>query len=89
MADIRRFFEDWVSAYEEFRQEPEEVVDLGNEVIFAVLRQNARPVGSSGRVQLRYAAVLAWAGGTIERITNYPDIDEARAAAERLSEERG
>jgi len=27
--------------------------------------------------------------GKIARITNYTDIDEARAAAERLAEERG
>jgi hypothetical protein len=33
--------------------------------------------------------VLTWLDGAIERATNYFDIDEARAAAERLAEERG
>ncbi|MGA8364525.1 MAG: hypothetical protein WB709_08385 [Solirubrobacteraceae bacterium] len=30
-----------------------------------------------------------WEGGKIARITNYTDIDEARAAAERLAQEWG
>jgi hypothetical protein len=30
-----------------------------------------------------------WEDGLIVRVTNYTDIDEARAAAERLAEERG
>jgi hypothetical protein len=34
---------------------------------------------------------MTWRDGLIERITDYPesDIDQARAAAERLAEERG
>jgi hypothetical protein len=30
-----------------------------------------------------------WEDGKIARITNYTGIDEARAAAERLAQERG
>jgi hypothetical protein len=30
-----------------------------------------------------------WAEGSIGRFTTYTDIDEARAAAERLAQERG
>jgi hypothetical protein len=33
--------------------------------------------------------VGVWVDGLIERTTNYTDIDEARADAERLAEERG
>jgi hypothetical protein len=40
-------------------------------------------------VQLRYASVVEWSNNLIARNTTYPDIDEARAAAERLAEERG
>jgi hypothetical protein len=32
---------------------------------------------------------MDWSDGLIVRNTTYPDIDEARAAAERLAEERG
>jgi ketosteroid isomerase-like protein len=54
-----------------------------------VLVQKGRPVRSSGEVQLRYGTVSVWEDGKIARITNYTDIDEARAAAERLAQERG
>jgi ketosteroid isomerase-like protein len=88
-AEIRRFFEDWLDAYEEFEVELEESLDLGNGVAFAVVVQRGRPVGSTGRVQLRYATTSIWVDGTIARQTNDIDIDEARAAAERLAEGRG
>jgi len=88
-AAIRGFFEDFVSSYEEFEVVAEEIVDLGNGVIYSILRQRGRPVGSSGEVRLRFASVGLTLNGLFLRATAYPDIDEARAAAERLAEERG
>ena len=88
IAAIRGFYEDWIDAYEEFEIEPEEILDLGNGVVVVVIRQNARPVGSTGHVGVRYTAVAVWVEGMIVRNTNYPDIDEAHAAAERLAQER-
>ena len=87
-AAIRGFFKDWVAAYDEFEVEAEEILDLGNGVTFAVFVQRGRPNGSSGEVTIRYAAVGVWAGALLRRATNYGDIDEARAAAERLAQER-
>ena len=86
---IRGFYEDASSSYEEIHVEAEEVIDLGNGVTLAVLIAKGRPVGSSGEVRRRWAAVAIWTNGVIEREMNYTDIDEARAAAERLAEERG
>ena len=88
-AAARGFIQDWWTSYEESEFEAEETLDLGNGVGFRVLVQKGRPVGSSGEVQLRYGAVSVWDDGKIARMTNYTDIDEARAAAERLAEERG
>jgi ketosteroid isomerase-like protein len=85
---IRGFFEDWLASYEDFDQVIEEFRDLGG-VTFAVPLQRARPWGSSGSVEVRYAAVGTWGDGFVERFTVYTDIDESRAAAERLAEERG
>src|SRR5205807_3203422 len=48
LAAIREHSEDWMGSYEEFEIEIEEALDLGNGVVFAVVRQNARPVGSTG-----------------------------------------
>jgi hypothetical protein len=38
---------------------------------------------------MRYASVNSQGGRLFERITNYLDIDVARAAAERVAESRG
>jgi ketosteroid isomerase-like protein len=86
---IRGFAEDWLGAYEEFEMKAEERHDLGNGVTFSVIRQNARPTASQGHVATRYAAVAVWVDGMIVRATQYADLDEARAAAERLAKERG
>jgi ketosteroid isomerase-like protein len=87
-AAIRGVLEDWLDAYDEFEFEPEQVHDLGNGVVFAVARQNARPVGSTGYVQMHQGNVFVWVEGMIERFAAYLDPAEARAAAERLAEER-
>jgi ketosteroid isomerase-like protein len=76
-------------SYTDMEWNAEEIRDLGNAVTFAVILQRGRVVGSSGFVQLRYASVAVWRDGLIVRNTTYTDIDEARAAAERLAEERG
>ena len=87
-AAIRSFLEDWFGAYEELEFGLEEVRDLGNGVVFAVVTQNGRLVGSAGHVRQREGWVYVWVRGLIARLT-ISDIDEARAAAERLAEERG
>jgi ketosteroid isomerase-like protein len=86
---IRAFFEEWWSAYDDHESEAEEIQDLGNGVAFAVFVQRGRPVDSTGWVEFRDARVMIWADGLIERTTAFLDIDEARAAAERLARERG
>jgi len=87
-AAMRGFWEDWLSSYEDWELQTVEVQDLGNGVTFAVLDQRGRLVDSSGEIELRYASVIEWENGKIARITNYTDIDEARATAERLAQER-
>jgi ketosteroid isomerase-like protein len=85
---VLAFVEDWNGAYEEFELVLEEVLDLGNEVVFAVVLQRARLTNSAAEVRMRYASVNSRAGELFERITNYLDIEEAHAAAERLAKER-
>jgi uncharacterized protein (TIGR02246 family) len=87
-AAIRSFIEEWFGTYEELEFGLEEVRDLGKGVVFAVVTQNGRPVASAGHVRQREGWVYLWVGGLIARLTT-SDIDEARAAAERLAEERG
>ena len=87
-AAIRGFVEGWFGMYEELAFKLEEVHELGNGVVFAVVVQEARPADIAGHVRQREGWVYVWVEGLIARFT-VSDIDEARAAAERLAEERG
>jgi ketosteroid isomerase-like protein len=86
---IRDFIEGYWKTFEELRFELEEFQDLGNGVTFSVQRQHAVLVGSTAPIQAREAHVTEWKDGFVVRITVYIDIDEARADAERLAQERG
>jgi ketosteroid isomerase-like protein len=87
-AAIRSFLEEWFGAYEELEFGLEEGRDLGNGVVFAVVVQNGRPAGSTGHLRQREGWVIVWVRDLIARIT-FSEVEEARAAAERLAEERG
>jgi uncharacterized protein (TIGR02246 family) len=84
-AAIRSFVEEWFGAYEELAYEFEEVRDLGKGVVFAVVVQSGRPVGSAGHVRQREGWVFVWVRGLIARLA-ISEVDEARAAAERLAQ---
>jgi ketosteroid isomerase-like protein len=86
---IRGFLEDWLAPYADVKLELSELRDLGNGVTFHAVRQRGQPARGTGVVELHHAYPATWAHGLIERATAYPDIDEARAAAERLAQERG
>ena len=85
---IRAFIEDWHAPFERLAMRFEEALDLASGVSFAVVVLTGRYPGSSAEVHLRYASVTTFADGLITGTRNYTDIDEARAAAERLAQER-
>ena len=68
----------------------QEVLDLGNGIAFATVRESAVPLGSTARARVHsvYGFAVVWVDGKIARITAYPNADEARAAAERLAAAR-
>jgi len=86
---VRGFVEDWRRSWEDYLYEEEELLDLGHGVVLSVVRESGRLVGGKGRVDQRAAHLITWTNGKIERFKHYPDPDEARAAAERLAQERG
>jgi ketosteroid isomerase-like protein len=86
---IRLEMESWLGAFEDVEVEIEEIHDLGNETTFSVVAHSGRPLGSSGKVHMRFASITQWSDQIVVRVTAYTDIDEARAAAERLSQEQG
>jgi hypothetical protein len=85
---IRRFLEEWIGSFDEYRIAIEEVLDLGGGVALAVVTQYARPGRSRTQLELRSATVVVWADGVAERVTHYRDVNEGRAVAERLAAER-
>jgi uncharacterized protein (TIGR02246 family) len=87
-SEIRAFIEAWLSPYEEFTLELEELLYLGNGVAFLVLDTKGRLVDSSGTLRLRFGFAGRYDADRILSVAGYTDIDEARAAAERLAEER-
>jgi ketosteroid isomerase-like protein len=88
-AAIRGLIGGWWDAFDDLRLTPEEILDLGNGVLFAAIHHDARPVGSAAHIDTQQAYVFVFAEGLVARTTVYRDMDEARAAAERLAEERG
>jgi ketosteroid isomerase-like protein len=88
-AAIRRFLEEWFGTFEDHRADVEEIFDLGSGVVFSRVREEGRLVGSGGRVEQHRGWVVLWVRGEIVRGGVYLAPDEARAAAERLAEERG
>jgi ketosteroid isomerase-like protein len=88
-AAIRSFFEDWVGAYEEYGHEIVESRDLGNGIVFTLLVIDGRLAGGTSRVQETWSWTATWVEGMCERVVADTDIDQARAAAERLAQERG
>ena len=86
---IRALIEDWVSTYESYETTADEILRLGENVILTINTQIARLPGSSGFVRLHDAYVFLFEDGLIARHTPYQDMQKARAAAERLAEERG
>jgi uncharacterized protein (TIGR02246 family) len=87
-AAIRSMLEEWFATYEELEFGLEEVRDLGNGVVFAVVVQNGRLADSAGHLRQREGWVFVWVGGLIARLTT-SEVDEAHAAAERLGQEPG
>jgi ketosteroid isomerase-like protein len=86
---IRRFLEDWIGSFDEYERVAEEIVDLGNGVVYAAAATQGVPSGTRARIRMRGASVFVWEADVIVRVINHRDIDEARAAAERLAAERG
>jgi ketosteroid isomerase-like protein len=88
-ARMRGFWEEIAAMFEDFAIKVETVVDLGNGIVYSIYRAEGRPAGSTGIVTERTVMIYEWVDGRITRLITRPDLDEARAAAERLAEERG
>ena len=85
---IRAFIEDWNAVFDDYVLGLEEFHDLGRGVTFVLMSQRGRPRAGGGFVEEPYAAVVLWKDGLIVRVAVYPQLDDARVAAERLLRSR-
>jgi ketosteroid isomerase-like protein len=88
VAAIGDFLVGYWATWEDHHHEIEAIHDFGHGVLSVAVREDGCLKGSEARVQARHLQVFEWEQRKIVRITGYPDIDEARAAAECLAEER-
>ncbi len=85
---IIEFVEGWWATFEDHVLEQQQTVDLGHGVLLSTVREVGRLAGSDGRAEQQRGWVTVWVGSKIVYHAFYGDLDEARAAAERLAEER-
>jgi ketosteroid isomerase-like protein len=78
---MRRYYEEWVSTFDEFRAGPEEIIFASGDLVGAVIRTAGRARGSAGWVEGRYAVVYTVRGGRIVRGREYATAGQAREAA--------
>lgn len=88
-AAIRGFWEDWWDSYEHLAIDVLEILEIGNGVVLAAFHFRGPPKGITAEAQTYIALVYEWVHGAVARVTTYFDLDEGRAAAEHLAEERG
>jgi ketosteroid isomerase-like protein len=89
VAAVREFIESWWATWEDHHHYVEEIRDFGHGVVYVALREDGRLVGVSVPVEQRNLSVHEWADGKVVRVTAFGERREARAAAERLAQERG
>jgi len=88
---IRSFLEEWRGRYASYAVDVQEIVDLGNGVLLIRSCQTGRPAGSPAHVLMPREIMVhefVFDDGAVTRIVSSGDTPEARAAAERLAEER-
>jgi ketosteroid isomerase-like protein len=78
---FREFFAEWIDAYEEWTQEPESVIDAGDNQVVATTVQRGRLRGSDSWVDLRIAFLYTVEDGLISRIEVYENPEDALEAA--------
>jgi ketosteroid isomerase-like protein len=78
---LRAYAQDWLDTFAEFRSEPIELIDAGEEEVIAVTRVSGRAKLSGVKTDLTYAALYTIRDGKIVRGREYWTRDEALEAA--------
>jgi hypothetical protein len=88
-AAMRRSWEEWWGTFPDGTWDVEDVLSMSQGVVFVEIETQSRVPCSASTVGMGGAFVYEWTDDKIAGVIAYRDIPEARAAAERLAEERG
>jgi ketosteroid isomerase-like protein len=78
---LRAYVQDWIDTFDDFRQEPVEVIDVGGDRVIAVIRISGRAKLSGVETDLTYAALYTLRDGKVARGREYWTKEEALQAA--------
>jgi uncharacterized protein len=80
-AALRAFMQDWLDTFDDFRAEPLELIDVGEDQVIAVLRVSGRAKLSGVETDLTYAELGTLREGKVAWGRQYWTRDEALEAA--------
>jgi|SRR5687767_7308357 ketosteroid isomerase-like protein len=78
---VRAYMRDWLDLFDDFRAEPVELIDAGEDRVIAVTRISGRAKLSGVETDLTYAAVYTLRDGKIARGREYWTKEQALEAA--------
>jgi ketosteroid isomerase-like protein len=78
---VRAYAEDWLATFDDFKSEPAELIDAGEDKVIVVTRISGRAKLSGVETDLTYAALYTIRDGKIARGREYWTREEAVEAA--------
>ena len=78
---LRAFMQDWLDMFDDFRAEPVELIEAGEDKVVAVVRISGRAKLSGVETDLTYAALYTFRKGKIARGREYWTKEQALEAA--------
>jgi len=79
--EMRAYMQDWIDTFDQFKVEPLEVIDTGQDQVIAVLRNSGRAKLSGVETDLTFAVVNTIRDGKIVRGREYWTKEQALEAA--------
>ena len=78
---VRAYVQDWLDMFDDFKVEPVELIDAGEDQVIAVLRISGRAKLSGVETDLTYAALYTIRDGKVARGREYWTKEQALEAA--------
>ena len=77
---VRRYFQDWIDTFDDFRVVAEELRDLGDDRVLSILRVTGRAKLSGTETELRFALVSTVRNGKVVRAREHLSVEDALKA---------